>query len=75
MVRIYVGRDPETRKRNYIAKSINGGLRTAQAHLNHILAERDGYSEPLHRDAIFDRFRSLPYLGMPLPSPLAHRDV
>jgi integrase len=41
MVRIYVGRDPETRKRKYIGKSINGGLRTAQAHLNHMLAERD----------------------------------
>jgi hypothetical protein len=25
MVRIYVGRDPETRKRKYIGKSIHGG--------------------------------------------------
>jgi hypothetical protein len=41
MVRIYVGHDPETRKRKYIGKSINGGLRAAQAHLNHMLAERD----------------------------------
>jgi hypothetical protein len=41
MVRIYVGRDPETRKRNYIGKSITGGLRAAQAHLTHMLAERD----------------------------------
>lgn len=41
MVRIYVGRDPETRIRKYIGKSINGGLRAAQAHLNHMLAERD----------------------------------
>jgi hypothetical protein len=41
MVRIYVGRDPETRKRTYIGKSILGGLRVAQAHLNHMLAERD----------------------------------
>jgi hypothetical protein len=41
MVRIYVGRDPETRKRRYIGKSIHGGLRTAQAHLKRMLAERD----------------------------------
>jgi hypothetical protein len=27
MVRIYVGRDPETGKRKYIGKSIHGGLR------------------------------------------------
>jgi len=40
MVRIYVGRDPETRKRNYIGKSIHGGLRAAQTHLNRMLAER-----------------------------------
>ena len=31
MVRIYVGRDPETRKRNYIGKSIIGGLPSASA--------------------------------------------
>ena len=41
LVRIYVGRDPDTRKRTYIAKSIHGGLRDAQAHLNRMLAERD----------------------------------
>jgi hypothetical protein len=41
MVPIYVGRDPETRKRKYLGKCINGGLRAAQAHLNHMLAERD----------------------------------
>jgi hypothetical protein len=42
MVRIYVGRDPETRKRTYIGKSINGGLRAirvppldAQLYLRH----------------------------------------
>jgi len=39
MVRIYVGRDPETRKRNYIGKSINCALRTAQAHLTHMLSK------------------------------------
>jgi len=41
MVRIYVGRDLETRKRKYIGKSIHGGLRVAQAHLHRMLAERD----------------------------------
>jgi len=41
LVRIYVGRDPETWKRQYIGKSIQGGLRAAQAHLNRMLAERD----------------------------------
>ena len=29
MARNYVGHDPKTRKRNYIGKSINGGLRAA----------------------------------------------
>jgi len=41
LVRIYVGRNPETRRRKYIGKFIHGGLRSAQAHLNRMLAERD----------------------------------
>jgi integrase len=41
LVRIYVGRNPVTRKRRYIGKFIHGGLRSAQAHLNRMLAERD----------------------------------
>jgi hypothetical protein len=41
LVRIYAGRDPETRKRKYIGKTIQGGLRAAQAHLNRMLGERD----------------------------------
>ena len=32
--RICISRDPETRKRVYIGKSIRGGLRDARAHLN-----------------------------------------
>ena len=36
MVHIYVGRDPETRKRQHTGKSIDGGLRAAQTHLNHM---------------------------------------
>ena len=41
LVRIYVGRNPETRKRRYIGKFSHGGLRSAQADLNRVLAERD----------------------------------
>jgi len=41
LVRIYVGRDPQTRRRRYVGKFIRGGLRSAQAHLNRMLAERD----------------------------------
>jgi len=41
LVRIYVGRDPQTRRRRFIGKFIHGGLRSAQAHLNRMLAERD----------------------------------
>ena len=41
MVRIYAGREPETGRRKYIRKSIHGGLRAAQAHLNHMLAEQE----------------------------------
>lgn len=38
LVRIYVGRDPETRRRKYIGKFIHGGLRSAQAHLRPLRA-------------------------------------
>jgi len=41
LVRIYVGHDSETGRRKYIGKLIHGGLRSAQAHLNRMLAERD----------------------------------
>ncbi|MGO8816302.1 MAG: integrase, partial [Terriglobia bacterium] len=41
VVRVYVGRDAETRKRKYLNKTIHGGLRDAQAHLNRMLGERD----------------------------------
>jgi hypothetical protein len=41
LVRIYVGRDPETRRRKYVGKFIHGGLRSAQAHLNSMRPERD----------------------------------
>jgi integrase len=41
LVRIYIGRDSETRRRIHIGKTIQGGLRAAQAHLNRMLGERD----------------------------------
>ncbi len=41
VVRVYVGRDAETKKRKYLNKTIHGGLRDAQAHLNRMLSERD----------------------------------
>jgi integrase len=41
LVRVYVGRDAESKKRKYLNKTIHGGLRDAQAHLNRMLNERD----------------------------------
>jgi hypothetical protein len=41
LVRVYNGRDPETKTRNYLNQTIHGGLRDAQAHLNKMLGERD----------------------------------
>jgi hypothetical protein len=42
LVRVYNGRDPETKNRKYLNKTIHGGLRDAQAHLNKMLGKRDG---------------------------------
>src|SRR5260370_33448049 len=41
LVRVYNGRDLETKKRNYLNQTIHGGLRVAQVHLNKMLGERD----------------------------------
>jgi integrase len=41
LVRVYVGRDAESKKRKYLNKTIHGGLRDAQTHLNRMLNERD----------------------------------
>jgi len=41
LVRVYNGRDPETKKRKYVNQTIRGGLRDAQAHLNKMLGEPD----------------------------------
>jgi hypothetical protein len=40
-VRVYTGRDLETKKRTYLNQTIYGGLRDTQAHLNKMLGERD----------------------------------
>jgi integrase len=41
LVRAYMGRDSETKKRKYLNNTVHGGLRDAQAHLNRMLSERD----------------------------------
>ena len=41
VVRIFVSRDAETKKRKYISKTIHDGLRDAQAHLNKMLGIPD----------------------------------
>jgi len=41
LVRVYTGRDSETKKRMYLNQTIHGGLRDAQAYLNKMLGERD----------------------------------
>jgi integrase len=41
LVRVYTGRDVETKKRTYLNQTIYGALRDAQAHLNRLLGERD----------------------------------
>jgi integrase len=42
LVRVYNGRDPESKKRRYLNKTVRGRLRDAQSHLNKMLGERDG---------------------------------
>lgn len=41
LVRVYNGREFETKKRKYLNQTIHGGLRDAQAYLNTMLGERD----------------------------------
>jgi integrase len=41
LVRVYNGRDPESKKRKYLNDTVHGGLRDAQTHLNKMLGERD----------------------------------
>ena len=39
-LRVYNGRDPESKKRNNLNETVHGGLRDAQSHLNKMLGER-----------------------------------
>jgi integrase len=41
LVRVYNRRDSESKKRKYLNRTIHGGLRDAQSHLNKMLGERD----------------------------------
>jgi integrase len=41
LVRVYTGRDLETKKRTYLNQTIHGALRDAQTHLNKMLGKRD----------------------------------
>lgn len=41
LVRVYNGRDPESKKRKYLNHTVQGGLRDAQSHLKKMLGERD----------------------------------
>jgi hypothetical protein len=41
LVRVYNGRDPESKKRKYLNQTVHRGLRDAQSHLNKMLSERD----------------------------------
>src|SRR4029077_19382510 len=41
LIRVYLGRDHETKKRNYHNRTIHGSMREAQAYLTRRLRERD----------------------------------
>jgi hypothetical protein len=41
LIRVYLGRDHETKKRNYHNRTIHGSMREAQAYLTRKLGERD----------------------------------
>jgi len=41
LIRVYLGRDPETNRRNYHNRTIHGPMREAQAYLTRKLRERD----------------------------------
>src|SRR6266568_3974008 len=41
LIRVYLGRDHETKKRNYHNRTIHGPMREAQAYLTRMLRKRD----------------------------------
>jgi integrase len=61
-VRVFLGRDRETRRRRYLSRTVHGPVRQAQTYLNKVLREHDlgrqldGAHIPL--DAYLDRFET-----------------
>src|SRR5208282_4934304 len=41
LVRVFLGRDRETRRRRYISRTVHGPVRQAQSYLNKVLRDRD----------------------------------
>jgi integrase len=41
LVRVFLGRDCETRRRRYLSRTVHGPVRQAQSYLNKVLRERD----------------------------------
>jgi integrase len=41
LVRVFLGRDRETRRRRYLSRTVHGPVRQAQSYLNKVLRERD----------------------------------
>jgi hypothetical protein len=41
LVRVFLGRDHETRRRRYLSRTVHGPVRQAQSYLNKVLRERD----------------------------------
>ena len=41
LVRVFLGRDRETRRRRYLSRTVHGPIRHAQTYLNKVLRERD----------------------------------
>jgi hypothetical protein len=41
LVRVFLGRDRETRRRRYLNRTVHGPVRQAQTYLNKVLRERD----------------------------------
>ena len=56
LVRVYLGRDPETGKRDYHNKTIHGTKKDAQAYLNQILRDKDMGTYVQPSNMILDQF-------------------
>jgi integrase len=56
LVRVYLGRDPETRRRKYRSRTIRGSFRAAQHYLNTRLEERDQGGELAGEDLTLNQY-------------------